>query len=95
LWRSEVDVGCFPSLSSILTDAGALSCITSSLFQPVSLLGDYLSLPFRTGLQMGTVMVCMCSAQGVALLEVWPCWSRCGLLGVGVALWVWALRPSS
>jgi hypothetical protein len=24
---------------------------------------------------------------GVALLEqVWPCWSRCGLVGVGVAL---------
>jgi len=37
-------------------------------------------------------------AQGVALSEdvallewMWPCWSRCGLVGVGVALleWVW------
>jgi hypothetical protein len=30
----------------------------------------------------GTMMVCICMAQGVALLG-------------GVALWVWALRPSS
>jgi hypothetical protein len=29
------------------------------------------------------VMVCVCSAQGVALLEVWPCWSRCVPAGVG------------
>jgi hypothetical protein len=28
-------------------------------------------------------------------LEVWLCWSRCGLVGIGVSLWVWALRPSS
>ena len=27
--------------------------------------------------------------------RVWPCWSRCGLAGVGVSLWVWALRSSS
>jgi hypothetical protein len=27
----------------------------------------------------------------VALLEwVWPCWSGCGLVGVGVALLAWA-----
>ena len=39
------------------------------------------------------VMVCIWLAQGVAplgdvaLLEwVWPCWSRCGLVEVGVAL---------
>jgi hypothetical protein len=31
------------------------------------------------------VMVCICSAHGVAVLEV----------GIGVSLWVWALRPSS
>jgi hypothetical protein len=24
-------------------------------------------------------------------LEVWPCWDRCGLAGVGVSLWAWAL----
>jgi len=55
------------------------------------------------------VMVCMCSAQGVALLEGVAFWSGCGLVGVGVAfvgvgvafvgvgvsLWSWALRPSS
>ena len=29
------------------------------------------------------VMVCTCSAQGVALLEVWPCWGRCVTVGVG------------
>jgi hypothetical protein len=23
-------------------------------------------------------------------LEVWPCWNRCDLVGVGVSLWVWA-----
>ena len=34
-------------------------------------------------------MVCVCSAQGVALLR------RCGPVGVGVSLWVWALRFSS
>jgi hypothetical protein len=22
-------------------------------------------------------------------LEVWPCWNRCDLVGVGVSLWVW------
>jgi hypothetical protein len=27
--------------------------------------------------------------------KVWPCWSRCGLIGIGVSLWVWALRPPS
>lgn len=27
------------------------------------------------------------NSQGVALLEVWPYWSKCGLNGVGVALW--------
>jgi hypothetical protein len=26
-------------------------------------------------------------------LEVWPCWSRCDLFGVGVSLWVWAALP--
>jgi hypothetical protein len=38
----------------------------------------------------------------VALLEeVWPCWGRCGLAGVGVALleevhyWGWALKFQS
>jgi hypothetical protein len=38
-------------------------------------------------------MVCICLAQGVALLrgvvlleEVWLCWSRCGLVEVDVAL---------
>ena len=42
-------------------------------------------------------MVCMYLAQGVALLGgvallewVWPCWSGCGLVGVGVALLEWA-----
>jgi hypothetical protein len=30
-----------------------------------------------------SVMVCVCSAQGEALLEVWPCWSRCVTVGVG------------
>jgi hypothetical protein len=20
---------------------------------------------------------------------VWPCWSRCGLVGIDVSLWVW------
>ena len=42
------------------------------------------------------MMVCICSAKGVALLEgvvllewAWPRWSGCGLLGVGVSLWVW------
>ena len=36
------------------------------------------------------VMVCTCLAQGVALVEgmalleyVWPCWSRCVIVGVG------------
>jgi hypothetical protein len=29
------------------------------------------------------VMVCICSVQGVALLEgMWPCWSRCVIVGV-------------
>ena len=39
---------------------------------------------------MGTVKVCICSAQEVAL-------RRCSLIGVCVALleWVWTLRPSS
>ena len=23
-------------------------------------------------------------------MEVWPCWSKCGLVGVGVSLWAWA-----
>jgi hypothetical protein len=23
-------------------------------------------------------------------LELWPCWNRCDLIGVGVSLWVWA-----
>lgn len=27
------------------------------------------------------------NSQGVALLEVWPYWNKCGLNGVGVALW--------
>ena len=47
-------------------------------------------------------MVCICLAQGVALLEgvalldwVWPYLSECGPVGVGVSLWVWALRSSS
>ena len=38
-------------------------------------------------------MVCICLAQAVALLEdvtlleeVWSCWSRCGPVGVGMAL---------
>jgi hypothetical protein len=26
-------------------------------------------------------------------LEVCPCWSGCGLVGVGVSLWAWALIP--
>jgi len=45
---------------------------------------------------MHVVMVCICLAQGMALLEgvtlleqMWPCWSRCGLVGVGVALLEW------
>ena len=38
-------------------------------------------------------MVCICLNQGVALLEGVALLSRCGL-GVGVSLWVWALRPS-
>jgi hypothetical protein len=29
------------------------------------------------------VMVCIFSAQGVAQLEVWPCWSRCVTVDVG------------
>ena len=47
----------------------------------------------------------MALLRDVALLEwVWPCWSGCGhvgvgvaleFVGVGVALWVWALIPSS
>jgi hypothetical protein len=41
------------------------------------------------------VMVCICLAEGVALLEGMARWGRCGLVGVGVSLWVWALRPSS
>lgn len=46
--------------------------------------------------------VFMCSARGVAMLEgvallewAWSCWSRCGPVGVGVALWAWTLRHSS
>ena len=34
----------------------------------------------------GDVMVCMSLAQRVALFGVWPCWSRCGLVGIGVLL---------
>jgi hypothetical protein len=41
----------------------------------------------------GCVMVCICLAQGVALLEVvalleevWACWRRYGLVGVDVVL---------
>jgi hypothetical protein len=26
--------------------------------------------------------------------KAWPCWGRCGLVGVGISLWVWTLRPS-
>jgi hypothetical protein len=26
-------------------------------------------------------------------LKVWSCWSRRGLVRVGVSLWVWTLRP--
>jgi len=29
------------------------------------------------------VMACVCLAQGVAYLEMWPCWSRCVTVGVG------------
>ena len=33
---------------------------------------------------MHMVMVCIHLAQGVALLEwVWPCWSRCAIMGKG------------
>ena len=27
--------------------------------------------------------------------KAWHCWNMCGLVEVGVPLWVWALRPSS
>jgi hypothetical protein len=47
-------------------------------------------------------MVYISSAQGVSLLEsmallesVWPFWSRCGFVGIGMSQWVWALRASS
>jgi hypothetical protein len=33
---------------------------------------------------------------GVALLDqLWPCWSKCGFVGVDVSLWVWDVRPIS
>ena len=27
--------------------------------------------------------------------KMWPCWSKCGLVGVGLSLWVCALRSST
>ena len=45
------------------------SCTLKSVLSPVT---------FSNG-----VMVCICSVQGVALLEgMWPCWSRCVTVGV-------------
>ena len=29
------------------------------------------------------MVVCICLAQGVELLEVWPCWRTCITVGVG------------
>ena len=26
-------------------------------------------------------------------LKAWPCWNRCGLVGIGVSLWALALTP--
>ena len=53
------------------------------------LLGMHLEMELLD--RMVTVMVCVCLARGVtpfggvALLEeVWPCWSRCVTVGVGL-----------
>jgi hypothetical protein len=40
---------------------------------------------------LSSVMVSICLAQGVALLEGVTLLSKRGLVGVGVSLWVWAL----
>jgi hypothetical protein len=38
-----------------------------------------------------SVMVCICSAQGVVLLEgVGPCWNRCVTVGVGFKTFILA-----
>ena len=45
-----------------------------------------LQVPALTSLSDG-VKVCISLAQGVSLLEGVACWSRYGLVGVGVSLW--------
>ena len=42
----------------------------------------------KTGYPLGW-FVYSCT-RGWHHLEVWPCWNRCDLVGVGVSLWVWA-----
>jgi hypothetical protein len=44
------------------------------------------------GAREWNVMVYICLAQGMALLGGVAFWRRCGLVGVDVSLWVWALR---
>uniref|UniRef100_A0A0E9UG84 Uncharacterized protein n=1 Tax=Anguilla anguilla TaxID=7936 RepID=A0A0E9UG84_ANGAN len=44
---------------------------------------------------MVSVVVCICLTKEWHYLKVWPCWSRCGLVGGSGSLWAWAIRPSS
>lgn len=68
---------------------GFPECTAEMLFWNSPFLSDFsLFIPFPylpgSASGRGCVMVCICSVQGVALLEgwvllewVWPCWSRC------------------
>jgi hypothetical protein len=45
---------------------------------------------YMLGPGSGTIRSCGPVGGGVGLLEeVWPCWSRCGLVGVDVSFRAW------